>query len=149
VILGCFRRSDADDPEIYVAAAVRVLMAYPSEIVATVADPLAGIAGKQTFLPSIAELKAECDRRHAEVVRRVERQRCINEQIDRRRLIEDRSRRPTLEQLKEKFGPTWGLGGAAPRENASRPVSELQAMSGMTDEDFKAAWDALPNALAK
>jgi hypothetical protein len=61
--VGSFRRNDADDPQVLAAAFKRVLGGYPAEVVAEAADPLTGIAGRQTFMPSPAELKAELDRR--------------------------------------------------------------------------------------
>lgn len=60
-IFSSFRKSDTDDPEVYLAACIRVLIAYPEDVMRAVADPINGIAGKQTYLPSIAELKAELD----------------------------------------------------------------------------------------
>lgn len=61
-ILGQFRRSDSDDPEIYYHAFKTILLAYPESAVRRVAHPLRGIAGQQTFLPSPAELKAALDK---------------------------------------------------------------------------------------
>lgn len=66
-IFSSFRKSDTDNPEVYLAAATRVLMAYPADIVTATADPLGGIAGEQTFLPSIAELRASLERRMAPI----------------------------------------------------------------------------------
>jgi hypothetical protein len=59
-------------------------MAYPEEVVAAVADPLIGIAGKQTFLPSVAELKAELDRRMAPIWAAQVRDRFARERLQRR-----------------------------------------------------------------
>lgn len=67
-IFSSFRKSDTDDPDVYLAACIRVLMAYPEEVMRAVADPLTGIAGEQTFLPSIAELRASLDRRYAPIL---------------------------------------------------------------------------------
>jgi hypothetical protein len=78
-IVGSFRRNDADDPQVLAAAFKRVLSGYPEAVVLEVADPLTGIAGKQTFLPSPAELKAELDKRMDAVALRVRRERERNE----------------------------------------------------------------------
>lgn len=69
-IFNSFRKSDADNPEIYLAACIRVLSAYPEDIMRAVADPITGIAGKQTFLPSIAELKDALDQHMAPILAR-------------------------------------------------------------------------------
>lgn len=66
-ICGSFRKTDADDPATTVTAYVRVLQAYPPDVVQAIADPLTGIAREQTFLPSIAELTASLEHRMAPI----------------------------------------------------------------------------------
>jgi hypothetical protein len=83
-IFGSFRKPEAEDPEIYLAAFERVLSSYPPEVVRDVADPVRGIAGEQTFMPSQAELKAACDKRMAPILARQERER-IDEQFRQKR----------------------------------------------------------------
>src|SRR4051812_5916086 len=63
-LFGQFRRSDTDDPEVFHAAAKRIFMGFPEDIVLAVVDPLTGIARIQAaqnkiFLPLPAELLAE------------------------------------------------------------------------------------------
>lgn len=62
-ILGSFRRDDSADPEVFSAACVALFMGYPRDMVAALAHPKTGIAGEQTFMPSIAEIRASLDRR--------------------------------------------------------------------------------------
>src|SRR3954466_14566571 len=68
LLWGQFRRSDTDDPEVFYAATKALLSRYPEAIVAALCDPQNGIAGEQTFLPSIAELRASLDRRMAPIL---------------------------------------------------------------------------------
>lgn len=63
MLVGLFRRNDSDDAETFVAAVTRIFMAYPPKVVSAAVDPAFGIASKQTFLPSQAELVAELELR--------------------------------------------------------------------------------------
>jgi len=68
LIWGQFRRSDTDDPEVFYSATKALLSRYPEEVVMAACDPQTGIAGEQTFLPSIAELRASLDRRYLPIL---------------------------------------------------------------------------------
>jgi hypothetical protein len=68
IIWGQFRRSDTDDPEVFYPATKALLSRYPEAIVMALCDPQNGIAGEQTFLPSIAEMRASLDRRMAPIL---------------------------------------------------------------------------------
>lgn len=61
LLLGCYRIGDANDPETYIAAIVRVLSVYPIDVVRYVVDPVTGLAGKCKWLPTPAEVKQACD----------------------------------------------------------------------------------------
>lgn len=60
-ILGCYRVSDAHDPEIYISAVVAVLAMYPVEVIRNVTIPETGIPSKIKWLPTIAEIKEACE----------------------------------------------------------------------------------------
>ena len=60
ILFGCYRRGDANDPEIYTAAITAILAEYPPEVIQHVTDPRTGIARKIKFLPSIPELDEAC-----------------------------------------------------------------------------------------
>ncbi len=81
ILLGCYRKGEVDNPQVYTAAVVEVLSAYPTEVMIQVADPVNGLPGKLKFLPTISEIKAECEL-HAEPLRRqAERDKRIAEQL--------------------------------------------------------------------
>ena len=72
-MFGCYRRSEAADPETYTAAVAMVLAHYPADIVKAVTDPYSGLPSRKTEggwtgMPDVAEVKAACE---AEAVRRV------------------------------------------------------------------------------
>lgn len=68
ILFGGYRRGDANDPDMYVAAIAAVLALYDPEIIAQVTDPRTGISTHEkfrTFMPNSGELKAYCDEHQA------------------------------------------------------------------------------------
>jgi hypothetical protein len=61
LLLACYRRGEAEDPETYVAAVAALLDGYPEDVRAFVADPRTGIAGKVKFLPTLSEVRDACE----------------------------------------------------------------------------------------
>ena len=64
ILFGSYRRDDASDPEVYIAGVVRILSAYPLDIVSAVTDPLTGLPSKPSSgrgLPFMHEIKAACE----------------------------------------------------------------------------------------
>jgi hypothetical protein len=114
MLLGCYRKGDAADPDTYAAAIAAVLSEYPPEIIRRATDPRHGIASQSKWLPTVAEVKEFCESEFAPVRRQQERDRLA--EMRARMLpppIEDRSTRPTYEELKTRSGPNWGLSSAA------------------------------------
>ena len=62
LLFGCYRRGDANDPETYTAAVAANLALYAPEVVWRVTDPVDGIATRVGFLPTLQELREECER---------------------------------------------------------------------------------------
>jgi hypothetical protein len=72
-LFGFFPRSDANDPETFIAGATAMLARYPEAVVTAVCDPIRGLPGTNKFLPAIAEIREACEREmvwHDAVVRR-------------------------------------------------------------------------------
>jgi hypothetical protein len=61
LLLGCYRKGDAEDAEVYISALVTILGNYPDGVVLTVTDPRTGIAGESNFRPTIAEVRHACE----------------------------------------------------------------------------------------
>lgn len=80
-LLGCYRTGDANDPETYIAAVVSVLSRYSESIIAEVTEPATGLPSTSKWLPSVFELREECDRREARERRIEEFRRTAEEQI--------------------------------------------------------------------
>lgn len=96
-IVGQFRKNDADDPEVFSAAYVRILQAFPADMVRAVADPITGIARERAspFLPAPSELLACLDRRMAPILAAQKRER---ERAETRRYLDGPAEAATLEE---------------------------------------------------
>ncbi len=61
LMFGCYRKGDANDPEIYVAALSLMLSAYPEHVIRAVTSPTEGLPSRNTFMPSVAEVNKACE----------------------------------------------------------------------------------------
>ena len=106
-----------------------VLEGYPDEVIVYVTDPKTGIQRKSKWPPTISEIVEACDE-HSSYLRRVAEAKNWGK---RPKLIEGpREERPTLDDLKAKYGKDWGLdltGGAAKKPVQKAPTwDEIGAM---------------------
>lgn len=121
LLAGCYRKDDAADPEVYAGAIAAVLAEYPPDIVQQVTDPRSGLPSRLQWLPSVKEVRDECEsidarrRRLAEMAAREEQQ-----LRERREFEASQARKPSYEQLKAKYGDNWGLRSAAPENDQAR-----------------------------
>ncbi len=117
LFFGSFRKADADDPETFHSGCTRLFSAYPDEVVAFVVDPVTGLSGRVEWLPPLAKVKAALDERAFQISQAVERTERERAQLDARKADAERAKhKPTLEELKAKYGPNWGL-SPPPKEN--------------------------------
>lgn len=126
LLFGCYRTGDANDPGTYVAAITAVLARYPEEIITQVTHPVSGLpANGKGWLPTVKEVVDACNEAHEPILQNELRLKRIREQMEMRER-EERGERPTMAQLKEKYGPNWGIGEpeAAKREVKSAPTIE-------------------------
>jgi hypothetical protein len=61
ILLACYRKGDAEEPEIYVASVAAILSSYPLEVAYRVTDPRTGLGGKSQWLPTVAEVRVACE----------------------------------------------------------------------------------------
>jgi hypothetical protein len=69
-LLGAYRSSDVDDPQVFVANTVTVFCGYSEDIVGAVVHPLTGLPGRLKWPPTVAEVKEACDREAGEIANR-------------------------------------------------------------------------------
>ena len=61
-LFGCYRASDANNPEAFLAAATAMLAQYPEAVASKVCDPIRGLCSTAKWLPAIAEIREACER---------------------------------------------------------------------------------------
>jgi len=61
ILLGCYRTGEANDPEVYISTVAAVLMRYPEAVVRE-ATGIDGLPSKLKWLPTVSEVREECDR---------------------------------------------------------------------------------------
>jgi hypothetical protein len=62
LLLGSYRKGEAEDPEVYTMAIAAVLSDYPESVALRVTDPRTGIAGGVQWLPTAFEVREACER---------------------------------------------------------------------------------------
>jgi len=124
ILLGCYRTGEANDPETYVAAVTAVLSHFPEEVITAVTHPVTGLPKKSSWLPTIKEVNDACNEAIEPIRQHEARLKRIKEQLEMRER-EDRGEKPTMEQLKAKYGENWGLTSRPPKpESVKAPTGE-------------------------
>lgn len=143
MLLGCYRTGAANDPEVYIAAVVRVLSTYPMSIVHRVIDPVTGLPGRTKWLPTIPEINEACEelaereRRIAQLDDQAERQ------IEARRAWEaSKSAAPSMDDLKAKYGPNWGLNAEGTEADRERRQKHLDSIAKANKTIFERECEA-------
>lgn len=120
LLLGCYRTGDANDAETYVAAISATLARYSEKVMDLVTDPRIGLPRKKTWLPSVKEVYDACEEEDLPIRQEAARQERIRKQLADR----DQPReKPTLAQLKAKYGENWGLN---PAPNVKTPDEKAE-----------------------
>jgi hypothetical protein len=140
LFFGSFRKADADDPETFTAGCSRLFTAYPPEAVRHVVDPVTGLPGRSQWLPTMKEIrdsleawkseqsKVKADQQRIEAARR--------QIAERKQWQEGTDARPTLDELREKYGPHWGLSCAAD-ESEERKAKSADLLTKANRAAFK------------
>jgi hypothetical protein len=81
VILGCYKKSDCADPEVFAAATVAVLSRFPADVAKAVADPYGGLASRLKWFPAIQEIREACEIESTKIKHRIDSDARINAQF--------------------------------------------------------------------
>lgn len=111
----CFRRDDAADAEVFMDAAIAILATYPDDVIIDVTDPRTGIPSQQKWPPQPFEVTEACkaanQKLHPPPGWADEWQARAKRQLEEREREEAaRAERPTIADLKAKYGENWGIG---------------------------------------
>jgi hypothetical protein len=109
-----------------VAAVTAVLSHFTEEVITAVTHPVTGLPKKSSWLPTIKEVNDACNEAIEPIRQHEARLKRIKEQLEMRER-EDRGEKPTLEQLKEKYGPNWGIGRPDPAIDRAANAAENNA----------------------
>lgn len=143
-LLGSSRTGEANDPEAYIASLIRILSAYPLDIVWRVVDPLDGLPGKLEWLPKPYEVKKALDEIYIPMKARERARDQLIEQLEERVAMEAN---PKPKQTYEEFCAEMearGLPMPGKRRTASIDAGQIKQKYGITD----ATWDSIPDAPA-
>jgi hypothetical protein len=142
-LLGCWSKGEAHDPTRFGAAIAAVLQCYSYEVVQFVCDPRCGLPFTQKWPPTgPQEVRAACELRadiifaREEVARRADNERLIDQGLSPRLPPPPK---PTTQDLEERYGKGWGLGGVVPiNEMPHEQARALPAGSVWTAETLVA-----------
>lgn len=128
-LMGQFRRGEPLDPGAYVTTIAAVLSRYPIDVMTAVADPrlATALVAKTDFLPTAREVSAACEEIMSAKALIDRLDRGTRETLARRETEPVRVDRPSLDDLRAKHGPNWGL---HPKEE--KPMEEEQRIAAMS-----------------
>lgn len=115
ILFSSYRLDQYDDPESYMASLGMVFEGYSDEVICYVTAPQTGIQRRVKWPPTISEIVEACDA-HVEHLAKMERFK--NWGSGNKLLEPPRENRPTLAEMKEKYGDNWGLTPQEPRAKA-------------------------------
>ena len=138
VLIGAYRTTDADDPEIYAAHIRRILSRFPLWVVKKAAVK---IPEEIQWLPAPAEVRKTCEAIYLPIVREREREARIQAQLAARAFPKPENAKQTYEELCAEM-KARGM-PLRQRDYAARQfdVAAFKAKFGMDE----ATWNQIPN----
>ena len=150
LMLGCFRRGEANDPATFVAAITATLSRYPDAVILAVTDPATGMPARSDWLPTVREVRDYCEDVWEPIREQAAREKRIAEQLAARDAPEPP--KPTLADLKAKYGENWGLDGPKTaktlEERKAETEAALERQSKEVDAEYAAAGLVKPSRFA-
>src|SRR4051812_4873530 len=127
LLLGCYRKGDASDPETYVAAIAATLASYPDDVITEVTHPVKGLPSRLSWLPTVSEVHMACEDAMEPRVRQQQRERRLARQMADRAVFEAEQarQRPTLDELKSKYGDQWGIAEQVAKRKTAEPAPNV------------------------
>ena len=61
-MFGCYRKTDANDPEVLAAAIAATLAEFTRDVVEYVTDPRTGLPATSKWVPNVFEVREACER---------------------------------------------------------------------------------------
>ena len=139
-LLDCWPTGRKGVADGYIGSLAAILTEYPRIVAINCCDVHKGVARETKFLPTIADLVGFCERETEELrgpVDRDDRDAMLRRQADERAAEEDRwsklrPKRETLEELRAKHGPNWGIKGDT-QDKAAAKRAHLETVQKAND----------------
>jgi hypothetical protein len=134
LLFGCYRASEANDPETFMAAAAATLSRYPTHVVIDVCDPIRGLPSGDEWLPSIARIRTACEEKMKPIYEAQRREQIRGDTLRGRTTGKPPVGSPEHQRvtqmfkvLRESLWPADGSVGAAVLDARTAPTPELRA----------------------
>jgi len=127
-----------------VAAIAAVLAQYSEGIITQVTHPTTGLPVKKSWLPTVKEVHDACEEAMAPAIRQQQRERQVAELMADREAIEAQRGqvRPTLDEMKAKYGPDWGL-------DLDPGKADRTTFKALSWDEIAAGYSADPSLIAR
>jgi hypothetical protein len=145
MLVGAYRRNDAEDPALFIRAAATVLSAYPEKIVRRVTHPAYGIPSRLKFLPSIAEIREACEEAMKPIYAAEREEKLKAERALRLPppVVTAEQRERATRRWFDEIRPSM-IPAARQTETREQAAEKLMGIAGMSAEDFAKIPDAKP-----
>jgi hypothetical protein len=107
-----------------------VLMQYPNEVITYITDPRTGVQRRCKWPPTIAEIVGACDQ-HQDYLLKCERLRNWGKSEAPLVIEAPREERPTLDELKARYGKDWGLTSLDAKPKKPQPAPSWKEITAM------------------
>ena len=149
-LVAAFPNGGAQAGRSYLGALASILVTYPKIVALECADPLRGIARETKFLPTVADIVGWCEHKTQDMRGPIEREdrdaRFARERAERAaaeaRRDAERPHRPTIDELRAKYGPNWGIKDPG----AKHVPTKEESREALIAQIGQAAFDAIPDA---
>lgn len=143
MLVGSYRRNDAEDPALFIRAAATVLAAYPEQVVRKVTHPAFGIPSKLKFLPSIAEIRDACEEAMKPIYAEAREEKLKAERAHRLPppVVTAEQRERATRKWYDEIRPSM-IPAARQTETREQAIDKLMGIAGMSAEDFAKIPDA-------
>jgi hypothetical protein len=131
LMLDCWRTGGANSPETFITAVAAVLARYPDHVIFEVTNPMSGLPIELTWMPSIKDVHDACEKMMEPIYRRQRHEAMLEKHRAERAEQEEIANRPrpTLDELKAKYGENWGLSSLDKPERKAKPAPTKEELA--------------------
>jgi hypothetical protein len=146
MLVGAYRRNDAEDPALFIRAAATVLAGYPENVVRRVTHPATGLPSRLKFLPSIAEIRDACEEAMKPIyaAQREERLKAKNAALLAPPAVTAEERQRATDKWFNEIRPTFQVSDRPAPDTPEQAKAKLRALrADLDDAAFESFWIGL------